>query len=189
MKLLFDFFPILLFFVTFKLHEDPQEGILTATAVIILATIIQVAISWFRHPRIEKLHLVTLILVICFGGITLILEDEIFIKWKVSVVNWLFALAFLASQYFGEKNFIRRLMDKNVNLPDIIWTRLNLSWISFFTLMGFLNLYIIYNFNTDTWVNFKFYGQLGLTVLFIVGQGFYLMRHIIPDEEDSEEKR
>ena len=187
MKLLYDFFPILLFFATFKLHDDPKEGILAATAVIIIATIVQVAISWFRHRRIEKLHVITLVLVIVFGGITLLLEDEIFIKWKVSVVNWLSALAFLGSQFFGQKNFIRRLMDKNVSLPNVIWTKLNLSWISFFTAMGFINLYIIYNFDTDAWVNFKFYGQLGPTLLFVIGQGLYLMRHIKSDEDDAEE--
>lgn len=187
MKLLFDFFPILLFFITFKLHDDPKEGILAATAVIIVATLIQVSISWFRNRRIEKLHLITLILVIVFGGITLILEDEIFIKWKVSVVNWLFGAAFLASEFFGKKSFIRRLMDQNVSLPDPVWTRLNLMWTTFFILMGFLNLYVIYNFDTEAWVNFKFYGQLGLTFLFVIGQGFYLMRHIKPDDGDAEE--
>ena len=186
MKLLFDFFPILLFFVTFKLHDDPKEGILAATAVIIVATMIQVGISWFRHRRVEKLHLITLILVIVFGGITLILEDEIFIKWKVSVVNWLFGTAFLVSEFIGKKSLIRRLMDKKVSLPNPVWTRLNLMWTAFFVLMGFLNLYVIYNFDTEAWVNFKFYGQLGLTFLFVIGQGVYLMRHIKPDNEDED---
>ena len=172
MKALFNFFPIVLFFITFKLHDDPKEGILAATAVIIVATIIQVGISWIRQHRVERLHLITLVLVIVFGGITLILEDEIFIKWKVSVVNWLFAVAFLASEFFGKKNFIRRLMDQNFSLPDSVWTRLNLIWISFFTVMGFINLYVIYNFDTATWVNFKFYGQLGLTLVFFIAQGF-----------------
>ena len=152
------------------------------------ATIVQVGISWFRHRKIEKLHLITLILVVVFGGITLILKDEIFIKWKVSVVNWLFAMAFFASQFFGKKSFIRRLMEKNVSLPDPVWTRLNLLWSAFFALMGFLNLYVIYNFDTDTWVNFKLYGQLGLTFLFVIGQGFYLMRHIKPDDDDDAEE-
>ena len=188
MKLLFDFFPILLFFITFKLHDKPKEGILAATAVLIIATLVQVGITWFRNRKIEKLHLITLVLVVVFGGITLILEKEIFIQWKVSVVNWLFALAFLGSQFFGKKNFIRRLMDKNVSLPDAVWTRLNSSWILFFTAMGFANLYVIYNFDTEAWVNFKFYGQLGLTFLFVIGQGFYLMRHIKPEEDDGKEE-
>ena len=189
MKLLFDFFPILLFFVTFKLHDDPKKGILAATAVIIVATIIQVGISWLKHRKVEKLHLITLILVVVFGSVTLILEDEIYIKWKVSVVNWLFAAAFSASEFFGKKNFIRRLMDKNVTLPDSIWTRLNFMWGAFFGMMGFVNLYVIYNFDTDAWVNFKLYGQLGLTLVFMVGQGFYLMRHIKPEEDEAEENK
>lgn len=192
MKLLFDFFPILLFFITFKLHDDAKEGILAATAVIIVASTLQVLISWLWRRKIEKMHLITLVLVIVFGGITLILEDEIFIKWKVSVVNWLFAAAFLGSEFFGKKNFIRRMMESSVSLPPATWTRLNLSWVSFFTVMGLINWYVIYNFDTNTWVNFKLYGQLGLTFLFVIAQGFFLMRHIGPQDdkepEDDEEQ-
>jgi intracellular septation protein len=98
MKLLFDFFPVILFFATFKLHDDPQQGILAATGVIIVATAVQVAFSWFRHRRVEKMHLITLALVVVFGGATLWLEDEMFIKWKPTVVNWLFAVAFLVDR-------------------------------------------------------------------------------------------
>ena len=136
MKLLFDFFPILLFFITFKQYEDPKEGILAATAVIIIATIVQVGISWYRHRKVEKLHLITLILVVIFGGITLILENEIFIKWKPTVVNWLFAAVFFGSEFIGKKSLIRRLMEKNIDLPAMIWTRLNFSWVAFFAVMG-----------------------------------------------------
>jgi intracellular septation protein len=117
MKLLFDFFPVILFFATFKLHDDPQQGILAATGVIIVATAVQVAFSWFRHRRVEKMHLITLALVVVFGGATLWLEDEMFIKWKPTVVNWLFAVAFLASELIGDKNLVRRIMESNVDLP------------------------------------------------------------------------
>ena len=187
MKLLFDFFPVVLFFITFKMHEDPQQGILVATSVIIVATVVQVAVTWLRKRRVEKLHMVTLALVVVFGGATLLLKDEIFIKWKPTVVNWLFAAAFLASEYIGKKNLVRRMMEASVHLPDIAWRKLNLAWVVFFTVMGVLNLYVIYNFDTDTWVNFKLFGLLGLTLLFVVAQSFYLVRHMDPEDGPEEE--
>lgn len=184
MKLLFDFFPIILFFITFKLYDDHKDGILAATAVIIVATIIQVSVSWWRQRKIEKLHLVTLILVVVFGGATLLLEDEMFIKWKPSVVNWLFALAFMGSHFIGRKTLVERMMGNALTLPAPVWRRLNLSWTGFFVVMGIANLAVVYNFDTETWVNFKLFGLLSLTVAFIVIQGLYLMRHL-PDDEES----
>lgn len=187
MKLLFDFFPVLLFFIAFKLHEDPQQGILSATAVIIVATIVQVGLSWAFRRRVEKLHLITLALVVLFGGITLALEDEIFIKWKPTVVNWLFAVAFLGSEFIGAKSIVRRMMEGKIELPRPVWRKLNLSWVSFFTVMGFLNLYVIYNFDTATWVDFKLFGLMGLTFAFVIAQGFYLMRHIKSEDDAGEQ--
>ena len=134
MKLLVDFLPVVLFFITFKLYDEPKEGILAATAVIIVATAVQVAITWLWQRRIEKLHLVTLVLIVIFGGATLVLENELFIKWKPTVVNWLFAVAFLASQYIGERNLVQRMMGAAVSLPALIWRRLNLGWVLFFLL-------------------------------------------------------
>ena len=190
MKLLFDFFPIVLFFATYKLHDDPKEGILAATAVIIVASAVQVGISWWRRRRIERLHVITLALVVVFGGATLVLENELFIKWKPSVVNWLFAAAFLGSQLFSERSLVQRMMEGNVHLPPPIWRRLNTSWVVFFFAMGLLNLYVVYNFDTDTWVNFKLFGLMGLTLLFVIGQGLYLWRHmpaeVDPVEDDAE---
>ena len=186
MKFLYDFFPILLFFVTFKLYNDPQQGILVATAVAIVATFFQVGIFWWRHRRVEKMHLVTLALIVVLGGLTLLLEDEMFIKWKPTAVNWLFGLVFLASQYVGEKPLVRRMMEANIQLPDPVWMRLNVSWVVFFTAMGFTNLYVVYNFDTDTWVDFKLFGLMGLTFAFIIVQALYLARHIKPDEEAEE---
>jgi intracellular septation protein len=187
MKLLFDFFPVVLFFITFKMHEDPQQGILVATAVIIVATVAQVAVTWLRQRRVQKMHLVTLALVVVFGGATLLLKDEIFIKWKPTVVNWLFAAAFLASEFIGKKNLVRRMMDASVNLPDIAWRKLNLSWVVFFSVMGVVNLYVVYNFDTDTWVDFKLFGLLGLTLVFVVAQSFYLVRHMEAEDGPEEE--
>lgn len=187
MKFLFDFFPVLLFFVTFKFYEDPKEGILAATAVIIVATVVQVGVTWLRNRRVEKMHVITLALVVVFGGLTLAIENEMFIKWKPTVANWLFALAFLIWPLFRKKTIVQQLMEKNIELPAPIWTRLNLSWVLFFVAMGVANLYVIYNFDTDTWVDFKLFGLMGLTFAFVIAQGFYLIRHVKPEDEAEEQ--
>ena len=185
MKLLFDFFPIIAFFVTFKFYDDPHEGTLAATAVVIVATCMQVGFTWFRARKIEKMHLVTLILVVVLGGVTLLLGDEIYIKWKPTVINWLFAIAFLGSQYIGKSPLIRRMLAASVDLPDAAWSRLNFAWVIFFIAIGFANLYVIYNYDTATWVNFKLFGMMGLTFLFVLGQGIYMMRYIQAEPDDA----
>ena len=184
MKLLFDFFPIIAFFITFKLFDDQHQGILAATAVVIVATIIQLAITWLTRRTVEKMHLVTLVLVVVLGGITLALKDEIFIKWKPTAVNWLFALGFLATHFIGNRTLVERMLGGNIALPKEVWRRLNLSWVAFFIAVGALNLYVVYHFDTETWVNFKLFGLLGLTFAFIIAQGFYIMRHA-PAESDT----
>lgn len=178
MKFLFDFFPILLFFIAFYIPEDPKQGILLATAVAIVASTVQVGIYWLKFRRVETLHIITFTLILLFGGATLILQDERFIKWKPTAVNWLFATVFLGSQFIGGKNLLRRIMESNVTLPDPVWIRLNLSWVVFFIAMGVANLYVVYNFDTATWVNFKLFGIMGLTLLFVVGQAIYMARYI-----------
>jgi intracellular septation protein len=185
MKLLFDFFPILLFFLTFKLYEDPKQGVMAATAVAIAATFVQVGIAWWRNRKVEKMHLITLALLVVLGGTTLVLQDELFIKWKPTAVNWLFALVFLATQFIGEKPLVQRMMEGNIQLPTPVWGRLNASWVTFFLAVGIANLYVVYNFDTETWVNFKLFGLLGLTLAFVIAQGFYLARHIKGEEETS----
>ena len=177
-KLLFDFFPVALFFIAFKLEDDPQRGIMVATAVIIVATLFQVGYMRLRHGRIEKMHLVTLALVVVLGGLTLALGDERFIKWKTTLVNWGFALVFLGSQFIGSKPIVQRLMDSRVTLPDSAWTRLNLGWTAFFVLLGAANLFVAFRYSTDVWVDFKFYGVIGLTFVFIAGQTVWLMRQM-----------
>jgi intracellular septation protein len=182
MKFLYDFFPILLFFVAYKVYD-----IYVATAVAIVSSIVQVAWYWARHRRFETLHLVTLVLIIVFGGLTLALHDETFIKWKPTIINWLFAAAFLASQFIGEKNLVQRLMGANVTLPAFVWPRLNLGWVLFFLFLGAANLYVMTYYDTDTWVNFKLFGMMGLTLLFVIGQGFYLMRYLQEPEQAPEQ--
>lgn len=173
MKLLVDFFPILLFFIAFKLY-----GIYVATIVAIAATAVQVAIVWVRTRRIEPMHLITLAVIVVFGGATLYFQDELFIKWKPTVVNWLFGLAFLLSQVFGERTAIERLLGSKVELPPGVWKRLNLMWTSFFIVVGGVNLFVAYTFDTDTWVNFKLFGLIGLTLFFVVLQTVYLHRYV-----------
>jgi intracellular septation protein len=173
MKFLFDFFPILLFFIAYKVFD-----IYVATAVTIVASFIQVGWFWLQYRRVEKMHIITLLMITVLGGATLILQDETFIKWKPSVVNWLFGLAFLGSQFIGKKTIIQRMMEASVELPQKVWSHLNSAWALFFITMGFLNLYVAYNFDTDTWVNFKMFGMLGLTFLFILGQAFFIGRYV-----------
>jgi len=173
MKLLFDFFPIILFFVVFK-----TSGLFAATAVAIIATFIQVGLFWYKHRRFEKMHLITLALITVFGGATLLLEDEIYIKWKPTVLNWLFAVAFFGSQFIGKKTIAERMMGSAIKLPNVIWKRLNGSWALFFVVLGIANIYVLYNYDTDTWVNFKLFGMLGLTVLFVIVQSLVLARFV-----------
>lgn len=183
MKFLSDFFPILLFFIAYQAYD-----IYVATAVAIAASAGQVAYFQLRYKKVEKMQLITLGLLAFFGGLTLLLRDPDFIKWKPTVVNWLFAIAFLASNFIGKKTLLQRMMDQAVSLPEIIWKRLNIIWISFFVAIGFLNLYVAFNFSEETWVNFKLFGMLGVTFVFVIAQGFYIARHIEESETvESEE--
>lgn len=178
MKLLVDFLPILLFFVAYKLYD-----IYIATAVAIAASVAQVAWSWLRHRKVENMQWVTMGLIVVLGGLTLMLRDETFIKWKPTLVNWLFAVVFLASQYIGSKSVLQRMMAGNLTLPEPVWQRLNWIWVSFFVALGAINLYVAYSYDTEIWVNFKLFGMMGLTLVFIIAQGFYLSRYIKADEK------
>jgi len=173
MKLLFDFFPILLFFISFKLF-----GIYIATGVAMAASLLQVGAYWLKHRKFEYLHIITLVTVVLLGGTTLLLHNELFIKWKPTAIYWLFAAAFLGSQFIGKKSLIQRMLDAQITLPNQVWQRLNLTWVLFFAAMGGLNIYVLYHFSTDAWVNFKLFGTLGLTLVFLVGQGIYMSRHL-----------
>jgi intracellular septation protein len=181
MKLLFDFFPVLLFFIAYKFF-----GIYVATAVAIAATFLQVAVSWLRTRTVATMQLVTLAIIIVFGGLTLYLHDEQFIKWKPTVINWLFGAAFLASQIFGRQTAIERMLGSNLTLPQMVWRRLNLLWVVFFLGLGCANLFVMSYFDRDTWVNFKLFGILGLTVVFIVIQSVYLSRYIVEPSTKEE---
>ena len=173
MKLLLDFFPILLFFAAFKLW-----GIYTATADAIAATVLQIAFIRLRHGKVEPMQWLSLGVIVLFGGATLLAQSETFIKWKPTVLYWLMGAALWIGPWLLQKNFIRSLMGAQIQLPDAIWHRLNMAWASFFTAMGALNLWIAYHFDTDTWVSFKLFGGIGLMLAFIVAQALYLSRHL-----------
>ena len=182
MKILADLFPVILFFIAYQLFD-----IYIATQVAIAAAAVQVVYNRLRYGKVETMHWVTLGLLVVFGGLTLALRDPTFIKWKPTVVNWLFAVAFLLSQLFMKRSLLRRMMDHAVNMPDTAWLRLNTAWVAFFAAMGVLNLYIAYNFSEAVWVNFKLFGFLGLTLVFMLAQGFYLARFVEPDEPTTED--
>ena len=153
MKFLFEIFPVLIFFIVFKVY-----GIFPATAAAITASVLLAAWGWFRHSKIEKMVLINLGIIVVFGGATLLLHDETFIKWKPTVLYWAFALVLTVSDMFMGKNLIRAMMSKQMTLPDAVWKKVNLSWAIFFTLMGIANLYVAFNFSTNAWVNFKLFG-------------------------------
>jgi intracellular septation protein len=183
MKLLFDFFPILLFFIAYKMYD-----IYMATAVIIVASIVQVSWFWFKNRRVEKMHLVTLVLVIILGGATIYFQSPDFIKWKPTVVNWAFAIAFFGSQFIGKKTLLQRMLEEQITVTSKhVWVNLNIAWVLFFIFMGIINLYVAFNFEENTWVNFKLFGMMGLTLIFVFGQGFYLAKYITESSNNKTE--
>jgi intracellular septation protein len=214
MKLFVDFFPILLFFAAYKL-----EGIYVATGVAIAASAILVAWSWVRRRQVETMPLVTLGLLVLFGGLTIALRDPIFVMWKPTIVNWLFGAVFLASQFIGKRTLVERMMGKAIDIPSLVWSRLNMMWVGFFIVTGLVNLFVVYigsgffgarealilasglhdidlsacterfgghllslcndaHAREDIWVNFKLFGMMGMTLVFVVAQAFYLSRHM-----------
>lgn len=180
MKFLFDLFPVILFFVTYKVY-----GIYNATAVAIIATFVQIGWVWLRHRKVDNMLWVSLAIIVVFGGATLIFQDETFIKWKPTVLYWLFAaVLFLANQIFG-KNLIRVMMKEQIRLPEPIWLRLNATWAVFFSVMGVINLYVAYNYSTDTWVNFKLFGFMGLMFAFVILQAILLGKYV--EKSDDQE--
>ena len=205
MKILFDFLPILLFFGTFKYAEGQKEWaarfasehfgflvsggvvgtseapVLLATLVVIVATLAQISFLLARGKKIDMMLWISLGLVVVLGGATVWFHNETFIKWKPSVLYWAMGASFWISQTFFRKNLLQALIGEQLELPAGVWQRLNFAWIAFFALMGLLNLYVAYSLSTSTWVNFKLFGGIGLMLLFTLGQGIYLSRHVKPE--------
>lgn len=174
MKLLFDYFPVLLFFICYKLF-----GIYPATAVAMGASVIQVFLHRLKHQRYEKMHLISMSLIMVLGGATLFFHNPWFIKCKPTGIYWLSSLVLFGSRFIGKTTLIEKMMGGNIQLPSQIWSRLNAAWAFFFIGLGALNLYVAYHYDTDVWVNFKLFGGAGFTLLFVFIQSLYLTRHII----------
>lgn len=198
MKFFFDLLPVILFFVAFKFYPDvvaaeqslcvsglcipggESGAIYAATIVAILVSLLQVSWMWIKHRRVENMHLITLGLIVVLGGATLAFQDEMFIKWKPTLVNWAFAIGFLASEWIGGKVLVRRMMEMNIELKnERTWIVLNRAWVLFFFALGVINLYVAYFFATDVWVNFKLFGLMGLTFVFVIAQAVYLTQHMV----------
>lgn len=179
MKFLFDIFPVILFFAAFKVYD-----IYVATGVAIAATALQIGWVWLRHRKVDNMQWISLGLIVVFGGATLLLRDETFIKWKPTVLYWLFAVALLVAELAFRKNLIRSMMEKQVTAPDPVWKKLLLGWVGFFLVMGVLNLYVAYGFSTDIWVNFKLFGGIGLMIVFVIAQAVLLAPHIKEKEAE-----
>src|SRR5574343_1422457 len=202
MKLLFDLFPVILFSGASKYSEKnpetaaawvasllgsaavdiKQAPILLATVVVIAATIAQIAWVHFRHGKVDKMLWFSLGLVVVFGGMTLAIQNEAFIKWKPTILYWVFAISLGFSALVMKKNPMKAMLGEQLTLPEPVWGKVTLSWIAFFAVMGVLNLLVAFNFPTDTWVNFKLFGGMGLMLVFVLGQGLLLSKYI---EEDK----
>ena len=197
MKFLFDLLPVILFFAAYKIGGANPEGahalasswlgdgiavsqapILIATFVAILATMLQIALVWAKHRKVDTMLWVSLAIIVVFGGATLFFHNPTFIKWKPTALYWMFGVVLLGSAWLLQRNLIRKMLEAQIKLPDPVWTRLNLAWAGFFIAMGLLNLYVAYNYSEETWVNFKMFGGMGLMLAFVLAQGFYLSRHM-----------
>jgi intracellular septation protein len=204
MKLLFDLFPIILFFAFFKfgsanpetasallsslgivLGEGVKPAIFLATAVAIIATTFQIIWSKFKHGKVDTMLMVSFTIIAVFGGATLILHDETFIKWKPTILYWVFSTTLLFSNLLFKKNLMRSLLHEKIALPAMVWNHVNLAWSVFFAVLGVVNLYVAFNFSTDAWVNFKLFGTTGLMFLFVLLQAAALSKYVEAEKENN----
>ena len=156
-----------------------------------VATFIQVAVYWLLYKKFEKMHLITFVVVVIFGALTIYFQDERFIKWKPTIVNWCFALVFIGSHFIGDKTLFQRMInmaDNKLNLPDHVWRRVNISWGYFFIFLGFVNLYVAYTFDTEFWVNFKAWGMTLINIVFLIGIYLYMYKYIKEEEETASQE-
>ena len=187
-KLLFDLFPIVLFFVSYSLINAgllpiaKQEAIFYATGVAIIATIAQIIWVYVRHKKVDNMLWVSLGLIVVLGGATILLHDKHFVMWKPTVLYWIFSAVLLISLLL-KKNLIKKMMQAKLSLPEHVWNKLNLSWVAFFAFMGTLNLYVAYNFSEQTWVQFKMFGTLGLMLVFIFLQSLMLSKYMSEESQ------
>lgn len=170
-KFLFDLFPIILFFIAFKVYD-----IFIATAVAIVATLLQIIYVYLKNKKVEKVLLFNGVMITLLGGLTIFLQDKMFIMWKPSVLYWCFALILLFSNVFLKKNLVQMALGKQVELKNNFWNVINWYTSIFFVLLGFINLYVAYNFSEDTWVNFKLFGITGLLFVYMIFLGLYISK-------------
>ncbi len=203
MKIFYDLAPIILFFIGYhnaafiaentfvgQLLDPNQPEVIAATVIAtgiaIVASFIQVGGFWLKNRRFERMHIFSLALITGLGGITIAFGDPAFIQWKPTVLNWVFAGAFLISQFIGKKSLVNRMMSGQINLPDPVWFKLNMAWVLFFIASGFANLYVAFYYapeldektRMDFWVDFKLFGLMGLTFIFVIAQAVYLSRYM-----------
>ncbi|CAI0741500.1 Probable intracellular septation protein A [Serratia quinivorans] len=177
MKQFLDFLPLIVFFAFYKLYD-----IYVASGALIVATALALVFTWFKYRKIEKMTLITFLMVLVFGTLTLVFHNDLFIKWKVTIIYTLFALALLISQLVLKKPLVQRMLGKELTLPDKVWNSLNLAWAVFFLVCGLANIYVAFWLPQSVWVNFKVFGLTALTLVFTLLSGVYIYRHM-PEEQ------
>jgi len=183
MKFLLDFFPAILFFISFKLW-----GIYPSIAVLMASSFAQIAFLWFRYHRIEPSYLVGFFIVLLLGSASLLLHNPIFILWKPTIVFWTFAIIFVAFKTFKKKTVLESMIGPKLSLPQKKWNFLNKIWMVFFIIVGSVNIYVAYHFSIATWVNFKVFGVLALTIIFIIVQSVYISKNALTDDKPCNKK-
>jgi intracellular septation protein len=178
MKQLLDFLPLIIFFVFYKMYD-----IFVATGALIAATAVALVISWYKYRKVEKMTLVTFVLVAFFGGLTLFFHNDEFIKWKVTAIYGLFAIALLFSQWVLKKNLIQSMLGKEITLTPEVWARLNIAWALFFIFCGLANIYVAFWLPQNIWVNFKVFGLTALTLIFTLFSGIYMYRNMSSEQK------
>jgi|TARA_R100000005_G_C5003135_1_gene211165 intracellular septation protein len=196
MRQLLEFLPIALFFIVYQMDGDTVtlygwshtiDGIFTATAVLMAATVLQLLLTWAITRQLEK-RLLWVGLAVCgFGAATLLLHNELFIMWKPTIFNWALALAFAASQFIGQRNLMERTLGSQIQLPHRVWTRLNLLWVAHFSVVGALNLIVAYGYSEATWVSYKLYSAILFTVLLTGLTAWMVAPHLKDQAAENQE--
>ena len=181
MKQILDFIPLIVFFALYKMYD-----IYVATGALIAATAIQIVLTFVLYKKVEKMQLITFAMVAIFGGMTIFLHDENFIKWKVTIVYVIFAVGLAVSHAMG-KSAIKGMLGKEITLPDAVWTRINWAWVGFFSFCAGLNVYVAFELPLDVWVNFKVFGLLIATFAYMVATGFYIYKHMPKEQKEQKE--
>lgn len=182
MKQLLEFIPLIIFFAVYKMFD-----IYTATGSLMVTTGLLLAFNYFKYGKVEKMHVITFLMVFVFGTLTLVLHDDVFIKWKVTAVYTLFSIALLVSQFILKKPIIKQMLGKEMTLPEHVWSTLNIAWAVFFLLLGLLNVYVAFSLSQEVWVNFKVFGLLGATLAFTLLSGVYIYKYLPNEKKEAAE--